>query len=395
MAGPNWWILLVAALLFGLFTRTYPLAAFVLMLMAISGVAEWWRRRSLRGVTLRRVFTYQRGYPGEIIPVKYEAENRKFLPLPWLRVSDLVPYDVGPQDESLLTPTHLPDRGMLISLYSLRWFERDRRSYTLLLRKRGLYRLGPVQVETGDLFGLFAESREDETPDYLTVFPEPLEFEQLELPTADPYGDRKARRRLYEDPNLMMGVREYTPEDDFRRVHWPATAHTGDLQVKVYQPVAARVMVVCLNVLTLPHYWEGTDPELLEHLLRVAAAVARQGLKDDYRVGLISNTSLSHADQPFRIPPGRSLAQFTHILTALAGATPFVTQSFDRFLVGEAPRLTLGATLVIITGLMNDEIAEAILRLRRSGRRVTLLNFGLKYPPSLPGVNVVHRPFRH
>ncbi len=145
MAGPNWWILLTAALFFGLFTRTYPLAAFILMLMAISGVADGWRRRSLRGVNLRRVFTYQRGYPGESIPMKYEAENRKFLPLPWLRVSDLIPYDIAPQDENLIAPTHLPDRGLLISLYSLRWFERDRRSYTLLLRKRGIYRLGPAQ----------------------------------------------------------------------------------------------------------------------------------------------------------------------------------------------------------------------------------------------------------
>ncbi len=376
-----------------LFTRTYPLVAFVLMLVAISGVAEWWRRRSLRGVHFQRRFTYQRGFPGETLPVKLEVENRKFLPLPWLRVLDMIPYAIGPSDESLVIPTHLPDFGLILGLFSLRWYERDRRTFELLLRKRGVYRLGPPRLESGDLFGLFQEVNEDGPVDFVTVFPEPIDFAELKLPSADPFGDRKARRRLFEDPNQTLGVREYNPEDDFRRIHWPATAHSGDLQVRVYQPVAARVMVVCLNVLTLPHYWEGTDPELLEYLVRVSATVVRRGLEDGYRVGLISNTCLSHADQPFRVPPGRSPAQLSHLLQALAGVTPFVTNSFDRFLIAEAPRLPYGATLVVVTGLVDEAIAEAALRLRRSGRRVTLLYFGHKRPPELPRVDVVFRPF--
>ncbi len=132
--------------------------------------------------------------------------------------------------------------------------------YNLLLRKRGVYRLGPASIESGDLFGIFEQIDPNGPVDYLTVFPETLPFQTLQLPSGDPFGDRRARRRLYEDPNQPMGVRDYHPEDDFRRIHWPATAHTGDLQVKVYQPISARMLVVCLNVLTLKHYWEGTNP---------------------------------------------------------------------------------------------------------------------------------------
>jgi uncharacterized protein (DUF58 family) len=198
---------------------------------------------------------------------------------------------------------------------------------------------------------------------------------------------------LYEDPNQMMGVREYQPEDDFRRVHWPTTAHTGELMVKVYQPVSAQVVVVCLNVLTLPHYWEGTDPELLEYLVRVTASLVTKGLEAGYRVGMISNTSLSHADQPFRIPPSRSPRQLALLLGALAGATPFVTNSFDRFLLAEAPRLPYGASLVIVTGLMDNPTVEAVMRLRRFARRVTILCFSRKAPPPIPGVEVIFRPF--
>lgn len=393
MAPWSWWLFLGLIFLLAILFKIYPLAAFVLMLSAISALARWWQRHALDGVSYQRRLYYRRGFPGEQLDLQVEVENRKFLPISWLRVQDPLPSAVGPQDENLLKPTHSPDLGTLVSLFSLRWYERDRRTFSLLLRKRGVYLLGPARLESGDLFGLFEQVKEEGAVDSLTVFPEWLSFQALRLPTADPFGDQRARRRLYEDPNQPMGVRDYYPEDDFRRIHWPVTAHTGELQVKVYQPVSSRVMVVCLNVSTLPHYWEGTQPELLEYLVRVAAALVERGLHDGYRVGLISNGCLAHADQPFRIPPGRSPEQLAHLLTALAGVTPFTTGPFDRFLMAEVPRMPYGASLAIVTGLMTPNLAETVLRLKQHGRRITLLSFAQESPPQIAGVNILHLPF--
>ena len=393
MAPLSWWPFLILIFLLGIFTRTYPLAAFSVMLLAISGLAYWWRNHALDGVNYQRRFIYRRGFPGEKITVTLEAENRKFLPMPWLRVQDQLPTAVGPEDEGTLKVTHTPELGMLVSLFSLRWYERDRQIYSLLLRKRGVYRLGPPLLESGDLFGVFEQYNEPEQYDYLTVFPEPLPYQALQLPTADPYGDQRARRRLYEDPTLPMGVRDYSPDDDFRHIHWPATARTGELQVRVFQPVSARVMVVCLNVSTFPHYWEGTHPELLEHVVRVSASLVEKGLQDGYRVGLVSNGCLGHSDQPFRVPPGRSPAQLAQLLTALAGVTPFATGAFDRFLMAEASHLPYGATLVVVTGIMSQALAETLLRLQQHGRRIVLLCSAVEPPPPIPGVRIYHRPF--
>jgi hypothetical protein len=82
------------------------------------------------------------------------------------------------------------------------------------------------------------------------------------------------------------------------------------------------------------------------------------------------------------------------LLSALAGTTPFVTSTFDRFLLAEATRLPYGASLVIVTGLIDDPTVEAVMRLRRYGRRVTMLCFSRKPPPPIPGVEVVFRPYR-
>ncbi len=391
---PNfWWPLLAILFLLGTYLQVYLLSAFALMLGTISAVARWWARRALHGVNyLRRPF-YRRAFPGELIPLTIEAENRKFLPLSWLLVKDSWPKAVGPQEENILVPTHLPDKGLLINLFSLRWYERARRQYQLLYRKRGVYQLGPARLESGDLFGIFNQIDEEGPADQITVFPKPLTLDELYLPVGDPFGERRVQRRLHEDPNLSMGIREYRPEDDFRRIHWPATAHTGELQVRVLQPVTAQVMAICLNVSTFQYYWQGVDPELLERLVSAAAGLVEQALQTGYRVGMISNGCLMNSDQPFRIPPGRSTDQLGRLMSALAGVTPFVTAPFERLILREANKLPPGTLMLILTSVISQELREALVQLKRHGRHVSVIAYSTKAPLPIPGIRMHHIPY--
>lgn len=389
----RWLPLFVLIIILGVVMRVSLLVTFAVMLSLVLGLATWWMRHSLDGVTYKRFPFYRRAFPGEQVPMRLEIENRKLLPLTWLRVQDPWPKAVGPEQEDLLAPTHIPDQGLLTNVFSLRWYERAKRSYTLEFRKRGIYSVGPVRLESGDLFGLYHRSEEKDPVELLTVFPDLLHFRDLQLPAEDPFGDRRSRRRLYEDQNKPIGVRDYLPEDSFRRVHWPATAHTGQLQVKVYQPTSANIMVVCLNVSTFARHWEGTNPELLEHVIKIAATLVTKGIEDGYRVGLIANGCLAHADQPFRIPPGRSPKQLAALLEALAGVTPVVTGPFETFLIRQVPRIPYGATLLVVTSVTNPELFEALLQLKAHGRHITLLSFAKDPPQQIPGVRTFHSPF--
>lgn len=391
---PRYWVPALALIMFlGVILRVPTLSGFMAMLLVVITLANWWRKRSLDGVDYRRRPYYRRSFPGERVSLKIEVENRKLLPISWLRVQDRWPQAVAPGEQDSLAPTHDPEKGLLTNVFSLRWYERARRSYELLFRKRGVYAIGPARLESGDLFGLYDLIREQGPVEILTVFPELIPFQSLQLPADDPFGDRRSRRRLYEDQNQPIGVRDYRPEDSFRRMHWPATAHTGQLQVRVYQPVSANVLVVCLNVATFSHHWEGTNPDLLEHLIKIAATLVNKGIQDGYRVGLIANGCLAHADQPFRIPPGRSPKQNSILLEALAGITPVVTSPFERFLIKEVPRIPYGATLLVITGVTTPEFGEALTQMKQRGRRITLLSFAASPPPNVQGVRSFHIPF--
>jgi len=389
----RWLPILAFVLLLGILLQLDLLVALSTALLVVLGVATWWRKHALDGVTYRRKFHYRRGFPEESTKIQIEVENRKLLPLSWLRSQDPWARAVGPVDDEVMAPSHIPDKGFLTNVFSLRWFERARRNYDLRFRKRGIYPVGPVRLDSGDLFGFYELTKEQGPVEYLTVFPSLLPLKDIDLPAEDPFGDHKSRRRLFEDPNRPMGVREYRPEDSFRRVHWPATARTGQLQVKVYQPTSGQVMVVCLNVATFARHWEGVYPALLEHLIKMAATLVNQGVEEGYKVGLIANGCLAHADQPFRIPPGRSPQQLASLLEALAGVTPVVTAPFERLLLREAPKVPFGATLVILTAVITPELAQALLQLKRHERRITLISLAPDPPPLLPGIRCLHRRF--
>lgn len=389
----RWFILFFILLVIGKLA-SMPLLMILATALAVSlGVAFFWQKYALHGVVYRRRFFYIRGFPGERIPLRIEVENRKLLPLSWLRTQDPWPKIVGPENIDILAPSHHSDQGLLTHVFSLRWFGRSQRNYTLVFRKRGVYRVGPALLESGDLFGFYECTKLVGPVEQLTIFPALLPSLSINLAAENPFGERGSRRQLFEDPSRPMGVRDYQPQDSFRQVHWPATAHTGQLQVKVYQPTSSPVMVLCLNVSTYARYWEGVYPELLEHMLRMTATLANQGIQDGFQVGLISNGCLSNSDQPFRIPPGRTAQHLAQLLTVLAGVTAITVAPFERFLLKEIPQVPFGATLVIITAITSPELLETLLRLKRHERRVTLISLAEQAPVEIPGVASIHRPY--
>jgi hypothetical protein len=353
-----------------------------------------WSRGSLRGLVYHRRFHFRRLFPDEEFDVLITIENRKLLPLPWLQIEDEWPFAIGPaDDEALPRSQHDPDLGYLINTYSLRWYERIRRRFPLVARQRGVFQIGPAHLLSGDPFSLFdRKTTISNRHEILIVYPPVRPLPELGLPLKDPFGDSRVQRRLFEDPNRIMGVRDYAPHDSFRHIHWKATAHTGHLQTKVYEPTRSLQTVLCLNVATFEQYWRGVWPAMLEYEMEMAASLAHWGFGEGHAVGMAANGTLAHADQPFRILPGRSPNQLTYILEALAAVSYFVTSSFDRFLLEESPCLPWGATLVLITPYVNEAIAGSILRLRVSGRRLTLIALGHDEPPFIHRVLTYHLP---
>ena len=387
--SPVWFEMAVLLILAGLVVQQRALFALAACLLTVIPIAWWWRQLSLRRVEYERRFDKRRAFPGETFEMTVCITNRKLLPLTWLEVSDEVPMAM-PLVQGVLMPTHIPQVGTLDNALSLRWYERVSRHYELECTARGIYTLGPVHLKSGDVFTLFEARESRKNPDRLVVYPRLWPLEDLGLPSKEPFGERKAHRRLLEDPLRTIGVRDYYPKDDLRHIHWKATARRGDLQVRVFEPATTLNLVILLNVNTLEHNWQGVLPELFERTISVAGSLATWAVGQKYKVGLVANGCMPLSDQPIRVPAGRSPGQLSAILEALAAVTSFATSSIQELLRRESPRLPWGATLVVVTAIVTDGLAAAILHLREAGRRMVLVSLAEDPPPQLDGVFTYH-----
>ncbi len=383
----------IAALLIAIGLAASQRAPFVLAacLLTVIPIAWLWNRLALRRVDYERHFDKLRAFPGETFKMTLRITNRKFLPLSWLEISDRIPMALPPT-EGMLMPTHIPQVGKLTAAFSLRWYERVNRRYELQCPTRGIYTLGPLDITSGDIFTLFESQESRKNQDRLVVYPYVWPLEDLGLPSKEPFGERKAQRRILEDPLRTIGVRDYHPEDSLRHIHWKATARQGELQVRAFEPTTALNLVILLNVTTFKHHWQGVIPDLMERTISLAGSIATWATGQKYRVGLVANGSMPHADQPIRVPPGRSPGQLTAILEALAAVTSFATMSIQDLLRRESPHLPWGATLVVVTAIVTDELAATIIGLRNAGRRMALISLAEDPPPELDGVVTYHLP---
>ena len=367
------------------------LALICILLLLTAGMTRLWDRWSLLRVTYQRELSQSRAFPDDEVELVIRISNRKPLPLVALSIRELVPAALH-----VIGHDKMPDtegRQVLSRSTSLRWYESVVWRYRLRCTARGAYRLGPAQIEGGDPFGFHRTVKDIPDRTSLIVYPRLLPLEQLALPPRHPLGDLRARQ-LIRDPLRTIGVRDYHPDDPLKYVHWTATARTGALQTRIFEPTTAREVAIFLDLDSFERYWQGIDEEQVERLISAAATVAQAGLADGYAVGLYVNGAPFEFEQFVRLPPGRSPAQLERIMETLARLTPYSVTPIARLLRVAATDLPWGATLLLISAIAPEGTRAALLRQREHGRDVAWLYLGEDSPPTVPGVLVRHAPAR-
>ncbi len=387
----------VAALIFvlGLVLRLPALVHMAVIMVTLVAVAWAWTMLSLWRLRFTHVFSERRAFVGETITLRLRLENRKPLPVLWLRIHEFVPEHL-PMSGARIAPSHRPRQNLLEAVFVLSGFRRADRLVSIECVQRGFYAFGPATLYAGDPFGFFIAKRQVLDERWLIIYPKVEPLPKLGLPAKNPLGEVKAPVPLFEDPVRTVGVRDYQPQDDFRRVHWKASARRQRLQSKVLEHTTSHNVVVVLNAATLKPHWIGVIPPLLERVVSVAASIAYYAAEQRWPVGLIANGVLPRSDQPLRVPPGRGPHQLTLIFEMLAAVTPVVTLPIEDLLRWESPRMPLGATFVVISAIVDDDLVATLQDLRAGGRRIVLISLAAERPPTehLEGILTYHLPWR-
>lgn len=314
-------------------------------------LAYAWSRLNLGGLEIAVDRSADRLQEGAQYEERITVRNRAWLSKIWLEIND--PSDM---------PGHSARRVVTVGAKSTATFH-----VRSTISRRGLYAVGPVEITTGDPFGLFRHTRAFGRAQNVLVYPRAVELPNFFVPPANLPGEGRFRRRThYVTPNAS-GVRPYEFGDSFNRIHWSSTARTGELMVKIFELDPASDIWVILDLQRGVHAGEGDD-STEEYAVSIAASVSRFFLTANRSVGFMSFGRGFDV-----IDPERGVQQYTRILESLAMARTWGDVPLDGLLSNEARRFGRHTTVVVITPSTDEAWVAALGMLRGRGVKVAAI----------------------
>jgi uncharacterized repeat protein (TIGR01451 family) len=338
---------------------------------------------------------------GQSIAFVITVSNLGRLPVAWVLVEDMLP-----RGAIVSRPPRIQVTGHRLAVAMLGSLGRKTLNYQLHFVTRGYYQVGPLVLETGDLFGLHRRFRIVTEPVYIMVYPKVVPLPGYDLASRRPIGEIRLLHRLFEDPTRIAGVRHYQPGDPLNRINWAATARTGVLHSKVYDAstMAGATIVLDFHQSSYPARNEPGRSELaVTTALALANAVCLMGqpiglvtngrdaadrirLRDEIlgqqnepwtnRAAIHQRAAARERDdrlRPVIVPAGRGPEVFTGIREVLARVELTDGLTFDQLLIEAEPRLPRDATVVAVLANVTPEMAVALGHLRSQGFAVSVV----------------------
>ena len=335
-------VVLVAA---GVLLGQHDVTRVGILLLALTVIALVLVRRHGLNLDVVRTATPSRVAIDERAVVTVRIRNIEASPSPVVMAEESIDYALG-------------DRPRFV-LPSLRPGDVQEVQYTVRSHTRGVHRIGPLGVRVRDPFGLTLRTAAVSGDAEIIVLPK-----VVPLPHGRSLGSGIGSEGSVPHMVALHGeddqtVREYRDGDDLRRIHWPATARTGELMVRQEDRPAKRRAVVVLDTRAVGHAGSGRSSSL-EWCVTTAASVTAHVVDSGYAVHLLTADPRSdngvHHDET--LPEGLETL-------ARVGLGP---EDGLRAVLHAANALTSqGGLVVYVGGPVGDDDARTLSALRQPG----------------------------
>lgn len=364
----------------------------VLVVGASYGLANLWSDSAV----VTRVGDDREVKIGSQVPVEIVVTNTSKIPLPWILVEDLLPR----LNDQTLSPS-VPHTGRRLGVFLIPAEGEVRLEYVVQPNRRGYLQVGPTVVETGDLLGLFRRFKVAGDPCYVTVLPEIVAMSAFDVGSRRPIGEVRIREHVIDDPTRLRGIRQWQPGDPMRRVHWSATARTGVLHSKIYEPssVIGATLILDMHESSNPL---SQEPRRLDLAVSAAASIATTlhdagepfGLASNARDAVdrvrsegpdvqydrraqaaMSKTMKEQSDRlrPVTLKPDVGAVHYHEMIRTLARLERTDGLTLPQLLVECESRISSETTMVFLIQTADEAAAAAILSMARRGRAVMVV----------------------
>jgi uncharacterized protein (DUF58 family) len=316
----------------GLVLQARGLLALGFALAILVVLARLQSSRRLHGLRARRD-AHSNAFEGDQISITLVLDNHGWGSVELVELVD----SFGPG---------IADKQVVLEPGPLRGRRRRRLAYRAFCSKGyGIYGVGPLRLAVADPLGLFQRRRVFPEIEMFAVFPRVHAVGGLA-----PLG---ARPSLTPQPissasaaggAVYLGVRDYRPGDELRRIHWPATARRGQPVVKEHEVDLMPYFTLFPDLNRANRAGTGRK-STLEYVVRIAGSLLWQATQRGETVQLIGEGARS-----VLVPPGRgelhlTLGLYELIRARLDGELPLL-DVVDQ----HRSRLPRGSTAAVLFG---------------------------------------------
>ncbi|WP_157213446.1 DUF58 domain-containing protein [Paenibacillus senegalensis] len=312
-------------------------------LLFYSAVTPW---LGMAGTSMRRVVSKECLSPCETTEVQGEWRRHSRWPLPWLELVDCwVHQGTGEmrQIRRLLFP----------------WF-RSRVVFTYPLQglPRGIYRLEKMEAAAGDWFGLMQRRRSFRAEQWLTVYPSPFAAPHS-LYSSSGENEALTVKGYRSEEDWTPQLRGYVDGDSYNRIHWKATAKSGELKVRELAESRSEVLELCIDPSN------GLEGDSFEWRVSLAAGISFQQWPRCSRIRMVCGQA------SLQLEP--AAADWSQAARWLAALQPSYSGWEDQWLQSICASSPPGHFIYICSTV--DELLVRRLKLVRlnRGRTVTLI----------------------
>lgn len=387
MRNAVWFLIAAAALATAFLVKSPYMAYSVYAFLLLVALAHFSSLAWLSGLDAERRLSGTAFQQGDTLEVELTVENKRGWPIPWIFLEDLYPRDFPRQGDNTRLAVLMPGRSTSLK-------------YQLTLPRRGYHRIGPLVMESGDLFGLQRRFRTGVRQNYVSVLPTIAYIDTFNIASKRPQGPVRMSNKIYEDPTRFAGVREYVPGDPLNRIHWKATARTGNLYTKTNEPAAVTGGTLLLDFHDGNYAPEG-KAERMELAVTVTASIAYLLQMSGEQVGMLTNAfdaaevakynvephevlsrfevesaverdEISDAIKPLLVPTLKSPTQARRIAENLARVVPGRGLGIEPLLLHEFRGLPRDAALLPVVPQVTEGFALLLAEMKYSGFAVTV-----------------------
>ncbi|REJ15205.1 MAG: DUF58 domain-containing protein [Paenibacillaceae bacterium] len=291
---------------------------------------------------------------GSKLEVGLDIRIPGFWPVPYVLVQDTLERTGG--QPMMFEVSFIPDFRRTGSVH-----------YSTPPLQRGWYTFRKTECVTRDIFGLFEHRGSIDSVQRFTVLPQTVPIRQwnrVERGLKGPYA-YAVSNRFSKETTQINGVREYIYGDRLSRIHWNATAKTGEWKSKEFDRESVPRTVIVLDRCGTAY----VNADHFELAVSIAASLVEYGIRRETAMGIVSSGATADGFLPRSTAEQRQL-----ILNHLVGVQADGTAGLYRSLRQSPLLIPRGSFVVLVTPHSGEEVVRTMEWLDRSGNTPCLIH---------------------